>query len=129
MFVDAQSEAEGGAPRSVNDGAVPAADALASELVERSAASVCDHSKQCLSPAAWWVQLLVPVAPQPRHRSPPSSARDRWSRANYGPDHEADRTSACLICIGLEHLICNAIIGRWDDLDDVVDRMTALDLI
>ncbi len=58
-----------------------------------------------------------------------AALRDRWSRANYGPDHEADRTSACLICIGLEHLICNAIIGRWDDLDDVVDRMTALDLI
>jgi len=31
--------------------------------------------------------------------------------------------------IGLEHLICNAVIGRWSDLDDVVDRMATLDLI
>ena len=54
---------------------------------------------------------------------------DRWSKANYTPHREADRTTACLVYIGLEHLIYNAVIGRWNDLDDVVDRMTTLDLI
>lgn len=60
-----------------------------------------------------------------------AALRDRWSIANYAPDRETDRTRAwpCLIYIGLEHLIYNAVIGRWADLDDVVDRMTALDLI
>lgn len=58
-----------------------------------------------------------------------AALHDRWSKANYAPDRQADRTRACLIYIGLEHLIYNAVIGRWSDLDDVVDRMATLDLI
>ena len=55
--------------------------------------------------------------------------RERWSTTDYAPDREPERTRACLIYIGLEHLIYNATIGGWSDLDDVVDRMTALSLI
>lgn len=58
-----------------------------------------------------------------------ATLRARWSTAGYAPDDEAVRMHVCLIYIGLEHLIYNATIDRWNDLDDVVDRMTALDLI
>ena len=52
----------------------------------------------------------------------------RWARAGYVPEHQQERRLACLIYIGLEHLIYNATIGRWDDLDDVTYRMTDLEL-
>lgn len=54
---------------------------------------------------------------------------DRWSAADYKPKREAERINACLVYIGLEHLIYNATVDRWVDLDDVADRMEALDLI
>lgn len=53
----------------------------------------------------------------------------RWSRVGYVPQLRQERSLACLIYIGLEHLIYNATIDRWDNLDDVVDRMTALELL
>lgn len=52
----------------------------------------------------------------------------RWARVGYVPEHRRARSTACLTYIGLEHLIYNATIERWDDLDDVVDRMMHLDL-
>jgi hygromycin-B 4-O-kinase len=58
-----------------------------------------------------------------------SMVRTRWDAAGYSPEHEGVRFEACLLYIGLEHLIYNATIAGWDGLDQVVDRMTSLDLL
>lgn len=57
-----------------------------------------------------------------------TSLQIRWTKAGYTPENERVRSQACLIFIGLEHLIYNATINGWSDLEDVVDRMAKLDL-
>ncbi len=53
----------------------------------------------------------------------------RWANVGYVPERRQERSLACLIYIGLEHLIYNATIDGWADLDEVVDRMTDLHLL
>lgn len=55
--------------------------------------------------------------------------RSRWSAVGYAPDREDARMQASLVYIGLEHLIYNAVMRRPGELQAVIDRMTALDLI
>ncbi len=76
-----------------------------------------------------WFDFWSPWYPNLDIKALREALHDRWSKANHAPHLEADRTRACLVYIGLEHLIYNAVIERWNDLDDVVDRMAALDLI
>ncbi len=76
-----------------------------------------------------WFDFWSPWHPNLNIGTLRAALHDRWSKADYAPERGAERTLACLIYIGLEHLIYNAVIGRWSDLDDVVDRMATLDLI
>jgi len=55
--------------------------------------------------------------------------RGRWALTGFTPRRETVRVQASLTYIGLEHLIYNATIDGWDDLNDVVDRMTTLKLL
>ncbi len=53
----------------------------------------------------------------------------RWDDAGYSVAHRVERERACLLHIGADHLIYNAVTDSAAGLDEVIGRMAELDLL
>lgn len=53
----------------------------------------------------------------------------RWSDGGYAVANQAERERACLLHIGADHLIYNAVIDSPSGLDEVLARMEQFELI
>ena len=69
----------------------------------------------------WHPSLDVDALAEEFHR--------RWARDGVVVERFAERRRACLLHVGLEHIVYHAVMADPDARDAVIERMTTLDLI
>ena len=76
-----------------------------------------------------WFEFWSPWHPQLDLDILNAALSHRWSTTGYTPANQPQRRRACLLYIALEDLIYTATIARWNEIDRVIERMHALELI